>query len=152
MSQTYTAVGNLVAPIEVRTTGTGKPVGNGRIALSKRVRNKDTGDWEDKLQGYLDFTIWGDMAVHAAQSTAKGTRVFINGELEQDQFTDKAGNERTAWKLIVDSFGPDLRFHVTSVPAKAGSDGASQPTVPQTAAAAPAAAGAPAGQNPDLPF
>lgn len=103
--------GNLTAAPELRYTQSGKPVASVNVA-------ENTGRDDQKRTHFHDVTLWGELAEHAAQLD-KGTSVIVLGRLEQEEFTDREGKTRRAWKVTADSFGPDLRF-ATAVVTRSG--------------------------------
>lgn len=109
MSSMTALVGNLVGPVEIRFTQSGKAVGSLTIAVSDR-RKTDSGDWEDGNTWFARCTLWGELAENAAASLDKGMRVVAWGRLGQRDWEDKDGNKRSSVEVTVDSIGPDLRY------------------------------------------
>ncbi|MDU1122439.1 MAG: single-stranded DNA-binding protein, partial [Dermabacter sp.] len=58
----------------------------------------------------LRCSIWRDAAENVAESLTKGTRVIVQGRLQQRSYTDREGNNRTSIELQVDEIGPSLRY------------------------------------------
>ena len=74
-----TVIGNLTKDPDLRYTQSGIAVASLSVAVNRRVRNKDTNEWEDKLDGYFDINIWRDHAENVAESLNKGDRVVVIG-------------------------------------------------------------------------
>lgn len=113
--------GNLVRPIELRFTSTGKAVGNASVAVN---RGRD----DRKETDYYEVVLWEDLAQNAAE-LEKGTSVIVLGRLTSRQFETKDGSKRTVWEVTADAFGPDLRFQTVTVARDGGSGGRSQSPV-----------------------
>ncbi|MQA16124.1 MAG: single-stranded DNA-binding protein [Pseudonocardiaceae bacterium] len=110
---TLTIVGNLTADPELRFTGTGTAVADFTVASTPRVFDREAGQWRDGDALFLRCTAWRQLAEHAAESLAKGTRVIVTGRLRQRTFETKAGERRTVTELDVEDLGPSLR-HATA--------------------------------------
>lgn len=65
---------------------------------------------------WFQVTMFGWKADHANTNLSKGSRVFIEGRLQSDEWVDKEGNNRTALKVVAD------RYHVIARGDEVGSD------------------------------
>ena len=132
MSNTMTVVGNLTSEPELRFTANGAAMLTGSIADNRRYQVN--GEWQEETS-YINFIAWRELAENAAASLTKGARVVITGRLQQRDWTDKDGNTRKSYDLVVDEIAPSLRWATATVTKTAKSDGFSKP-----AAQAPAPA------------
>ncbi|WP_294978432.1 single-stranded DNA-binding protein [uncultured Microbacterium sp.] len=123
--------GNLVRPIELRFTQSGKAVANATVAVNRGRDDKQETD-------FYEVVLWEGHAQHAVE-LVKGTAVIVIGRLSSRQYETKDGTKRTAWEITADAFGPDLRFQTVSV-ARDGAQSASPATVTDGPWATPAAA------------
>jgi single-strand DNA-binding protein len=81
-------------------------------------------------------------AENFANSITKGTRVVVTGTQTQRKYTDKDGNERTAYSIRVDEVATSLKWatvEVTKNPKKGESGEVSAPRQASSASARPAA-------------
>ena len=92
-----TIIGNLVADVELRFTPSGAAVANFTVASTPRTFNKASNEWEDGNTLFLPCSIWRDAAEHCAESLTKGTRVIVQGRLQQRSYDDREGNKRTVF-------------------------------------------------------
>ena len=99
--------GNLVSPVELRYTQTGKAVGSVTVAVNRKRGEQEETDFHR-------VTLWESLAENAVH-LEKGTRVVVIGRLTQREYEDKEGNKRQSWDVTADAFGPDVRFAVASV-------------------------------------
>ena len=105
-----TVVGNLTADPELRFTNSGIPVASCTVASTPRTFDRQSGEWKDGEALFLRCSIWRDAAENVAESLTKGTRVIVQGRLQQRSYTDREGNNRTSIELQVDEIGPSLRY------------------------------------------
>lgn len=127
---TITIIGNLVADVELRFTPSGAAVANFTVASTPRTFNKASNEWEDGNTLFLPCSIWRDAAEHCAESLTKGTRVIVQGRLQQRSYDDREGNKRTIYEVAVDEVGPSL-LRATAVVTRATSG--AQPAARQPA-------------------
>lgn len=83
-------LGNLVKEPEARITKTNKKVVYFSIAINKRFKNKETGQWEHKEPIYMNVIAWGYIA-EKALTLHKGMGVLIDGVIENNSYTNKTG-------------------------------------------------------------
>lgn len=116
--------GNITAPVELRYTQNGKPVGSVTVA-------ENIGKDDQKRTSFHRVTLWGELAENAA-TLEKGTSVVVIGRLEQREYQDREGVARQSWEVTADAFGPDLRFATAQVQ-KARSGNAGVPSAAEHA-------------------
>ena len=131
---TITIIGNLVADVELRFTPSGAAVANFTVASTPRTFNKASNEWEDGNTLFLPCSIWRDAAEHCAESLTKGTRVIVQGRLQQRSYDDREGSKRTIYEVAVDEVGPSL-LRATAVVTRAtsGAQPGRQPAARQPA-------------------
>jgi len=112
MSNTFTVVGNLTTEPELRFTQGGTALCSGSIASNRRYQVN--GQWEETTS-FFNFTAWRELAENMSASFRKGHRVIATGRMEQKNWTDKDGNNRTSYDFVIDEIGPSLRWATTEV-------------------------------------
>ena len=129
-----TLVGNCVNDPELKFLPSGVAVCNWTIASTPRTFNKASNEWEDGNTLFLPCSIWRDAAEHCAESLTKGTRVIVQGRLQQRSYDDREGNKRTIYEVAVDEVGPSL-LRATAVVTRAtsGAQPGRQPAARQPA-------------------
>lgn len=123
MSNTMTVVGNLTGDPELRFTAGGTAMLTGSIADNRRYQVN--GEWQEETS-YINFVAWRELAENAAASLTKGARVVVTGRLQQRDWTDKDGNTRKSYDLVVDEIAPSLRWATALVAKSNKSDGPSK--------------------------
>ena len=121
-----TIVGNVTDDPELRFTPNGAAVANFTVAVNRRFKGQ-SGQWEDKLDGFFRCNCWREMAENVAESLQKGTRVVVTGRLQQRSWEDNDGNKRREIEIQVDEVGPSLRWATASVTKSNRSSGGSAP-------------------------
>lgn len=138
---TITLVGNLTDDPELRYTPSGVAVANMRVAVNRRIRNRDTNEWEDRTDGFFNVNVWRDHAENVAESLARGTRVLVTGRLISRSYEDREGQTRWVTEVEADEVCPSLRWATAKVSkvsrgggaragAATGHGGAAPPTAP----------------------
>lgn len=93
--------GNLTRDPEFRQTQTGFAVLSGGVAVNDRVKNQQTGQWEDR-PNYVDWTVFGARAESLQRILVKGMRVTLTGRLRWSQWEAQDGTRRSKLELAVD--------------------------------------------------
>lgn len=70
----------------------------------------------EEVTTWFQITLLGWKAEHANANLSKGSRVFIEGRLQSEQWVDKEGNNRTALKVVGE------RYHMIAKGNEVGSD------------------------------
>ena len=85
-------VGNLGRDPELRYTPQGVAVCDFSMATNERKRDK-SGEMHE-VATWFRVTLWRNQAENAAKYLKKGSQVFIEGRLSQEEWTDRDGNNR----------------------------------------------------------
>jgi single-strand DNA-binding protein len=107
---TVTIVGNLTDDPELKYTPNGAAVANFSVAVSRRVRNEATGQWEDADTSFLRVNVWRSLAENAAESLTRGTRVIVTGRIRQRSWETPEGDRRSVVEIEADEIGPSLKW------------------------------------------
>lgn len=129
-----TITGRLTANPELKQTQSGLAVTSFNVAVDRNYTAKG----QEKQTDFFTVVAWRGTAEFVCKYFAKGRLILINGEMQSRKFTDKDGNNRTAWEVLADKveFMGDGK-----------KDGNSADNAP-----APASAVAPEIPDDDLPF
>src|SRR5918998_6234567 len=91
-------LGRATRDTELRSTTSGTPVSNIRLATNRVVRGKD-GALAEHPQ-YHTVICWDKLAEQTGKHVTKGKLVYVEGRLESRTFTDKDGKEREVTEVI----------------------------------------------------
>ena len=118
MQNAITVSGNLTADPELRSIGDGAvPRARMRIAVNRRIYDKERSGWQDRHDGYFTVIAWRDLARHAMTSLRKGDRVVVTGRLSHrlyDVTTDGTTETRQVTEIEADDLGGSLKFYAWS--------------------------------------
>ncbi len=91
-------LGRATRDTELRSTGSGTPVSNIRLATNRVTRGTD-GELTEHTQ-YHTVICWDRLAEQTGTHVTKGRLVYVEGRVESRSFTDKEGNEREVTEVI----------------------------------------------------
>lgn len=94
-----TFVGRLVSDPEMRTSASGVEFCKFKIAVDRRYKNKD-GEHE---ADFIPCSVWRQTAAFVNNYWKKGDPILVCGSLETRSYTDKDGNNRTAYEIAVNN-------------------------------------------------
>jgi len=95
-----TIAGNLTRDAEVRQNQSGMAVLSMGVAVNDRIKNNQTGQWEDRAN-FVDCTMFGQRAQSIAQYLTRGTKVCIDGKLRYSSW-ERDGQKHSKLEVIVD--------------------------------------------------
>lgn len=110
----FSGIGRITKELELRKTPTGKSVLSFSIAINRRY-DKDTTD-------FINCVAWERTAEFIDMYLGKGVMVGIEGELQNKRYTDRDGNQRTTYEVLVMNVTPiewknkEESYEVTSQP------------------------------------
>jgi single-strand DNA-binding protein len=119
---TVNVVGNATRDPELRFTPSGQAVANFGLAVNRRWQNRQTSEWEEAVS-FFDITCWGQLAENVAESIQKGTRVVVDGRLDQRSWETENGDKRSKVEIVADEVAPSLRWATASVTKNERRDG-----------------------------
>ncbi|EIM77674.1 single-strand binding protein [Nitritalea halalkaliphila LW7] len=92
-------VGNLGQDPEVRHLEGDKVVANCSLATSESYRDRNGQRMESTE--WHDLELWDGLARIAEQYLRKGSKIFVEGKIKTDSWTDQEGNNRKKTKIRV---------------------------------------------------
>src|SRR3989338_8241400 len=116
-------IGNLTADPELRSTPSGQPVGNFRMATNRIWIDKNTHQKQQEVE-YHTIVAWGKLAEIASRYLTKGTLAMIEGRLRTRSWQDQSGNKRFATEIIAEGLqlGPKRTLPGSSLNSPAPED------------------------------
>lgn len=101
-------IGNLGADPEVRTFQNGGKVCNIRIATSETWKDKQTGERKEKTEWHSVAIMSEPLAKIAEQYLRKGSKVYIEGQLETRKWQDQSGADRYSTEVVLRPYRGEL--------------------------------------------
>lgn len=101
-------VGNLGTDPEIRRLNSGDPVVNLSVATSENWRDKQTGERREKTEWHK-VVIFNDALAKVAENyLRKGSKVYIEGQLQTRKWTDQNGNDRYTTEIVLQKYRGEL--------------------------------------------
>ena len=101
-------IGNLGADPEIRRTQDGRPIANLRVATSESWRDKATGERKEKTEWHRVVIFSEGLCKIAEQYLKKGSKVYLEGQLQTRKYTDKDGVEKYSTEVVLQNFNSTL--------------------------------------------
>ena len=101
-------IGNLGRDPEVRTFQNGGRVCNLRIATSETWRDKSTGERKERTEWHSVSILSEPLAKIAEQYLRKGSKVYIEGQLETRKWQDQSGTDRYSTEVVLRPYKGEL--------------------------------------------
>ena len=90
--------GRLTADPELKTTQSGISVTSFSIAVDRRYRAG-----EERQTDFINIVAWRQSAEFVAKYFKKGNMIGIEGSIQTRKYTDKNGNNRTAFEVVANN-------------------------------------------------
>lgn len=91
--------GRLTADPELKTTPSGISVTSFSIAVNRRFARSGEGQQTD----FINIVAWRQSAEFVAKYFKKGSMIGIEGSIQTRKYTDKNGNNRTAFEVVANN-------------------------------------------------
>ena len=101
-------VGNLGKDPEVRRMQDGRPVVNMSVATSETWRDKATGEKKERTEWHRVVIFSEGLAKVAEQYLKKGSKVYLEGQLQTRKYNDKDGVEKYSTEIVLQNFNSTL--------------------------------------------
>ncbi len=136
-------IGNLGRDPEIRHTQDGRPVCNLRVATTESWRDKSSGERREKTEWHAVVIFSEGLCRIAEQYLKKGSKVYIEGQLQTRKWQDQSGNDRYSTEVVLQGFGGTL----TMLDSRGGGAGASMEDSSQSGYSSPPKASGPGGSS-----
>ena len=101
-------IGNVGRDPEVRSMGDGGKVVNLSIATSESWRDKMSGERKEKTEWHRVVIFNENLAKVAEQYVRKGSKLYIEGQLQTRKWTDRDGQEKYTTEIVLQRFRGEL--------------------------------------------
>lgn len=96
-----TLIGNVGQDPEVRSFSNGGQVASLRVATSERWKDKSTGEQKESTEWHT-VTVFAEPLVKlCAQYINKGSKLYIEGQLETRKWQDKTGTDKYSTEVVL---------------------------------------------------
>ena len=101
-------VGNLGADPEIRRTQDGRPIVNLRVATTDTWRDKGSGERKERTEWHRVVIFSEGLAKVAEQYLKKGSRVYLEGQLQTRKWQDQGGQDRYSTEVVLQNFSSQM--------------------------------------------
>lgn len=101
-------VGNLGRDPEIRSMQDGSKVASFSVATTESWKDKDSGERKDRTEWHRIVIFNQALAEIAEKYIHKGSKVYIEGQLQTRKWQDQAGVEKYTTEVILSRFRGDL--------------------------------------------
>lgn len=122
IGNTVDLVGNITRDPELRFTPGGMAVAQFGLAVNRRRQDRNTQEWKEETS-FFDVVAYGTLAENVSESLARGSRVIVQGRLEQRSWETQDGDKRSKIEVVADEIGPSLRWATANVTKNERRDG-----------------------------
>jgi single-strand DNA-binding protein len=98
----------LGADPEIRRLNSGDPVVNFRIATSETWRDKNSGERKERTEWHNVVIFNENLGKVAEQYCKKGTKVYLEGQLQTRKWQDQSGNDKYTTEVVLQRFRGEL--------------------------------------------
>jgi len=97
-------VGNLGRDPETRQTQDGRPIVNMSVATSENWKDRQTGERRERTEWHR-VVIFDERVAEVAQNyLRKGSKVYLEGQLQTRKWTDQSGQEKYTTEVVLQRF------------------------------------------------
>jgi len=90
--------GRISTDIEVKATQSGANYCNFNLAVDRKFRSG-----EDTVTDFLKCKAWRSTADFIGRNFTKGQAAIVDGEIHENNYTDKDGNKQWSYEIVVDN-------------------------------------------------
>ncbi len=101
-------VGNLGADPEVRAMPSGGKVVNLRVATTESWKDRNSGEKREKTEWHRVVIFSEGLARVAESYLKKGSKVYLEGQLQTRKWTDQSGAERYSTEVVLQNFNSSM--------------------------------------------
>jgi single-strand DNA-binding protein len=101
-------IGNLGKDPEIRRTQDGRSIANLTIATSETWKDKATGERKEKTEWHRVVIFSEGLCRVAEQYARKGSKVYIEGQIQTRKWKDKDGVEKYSTEVVLQGFNATL--------------------------------------------
>ena len=101
-------IGNLGRDPEIKQMPSGGSIANLSIATSESWRDKNSGERKEKTEWHRVVVFSEGLVRIVEQYLKKGSKVYIEGQLETRKWQDKDGNDRYTTDVVLRNFNSSM--------------------------------------------
>ena len=103
-------IGNLGKDPEVRRMNSGDQIVSFSVATSETWRDKNSGERKEKTEWHNVVIFNENLGKVAEQYCKKGTKVYLEGQIQTRKWQDKDGHDRYSTEIVLQRFRGELQL------------------------------------------
>ena len=103
-------IGNLGADPEARSLSNGDPVVNLRLATNETWKDRESGERRERTEWHRVVIFDERLCDVASKYLRKGSKVYIEGQLQTRKWTDQQGVEKYSTEVVLRRFNSALQM------------------------------------------
>nr|AHF24270.1 single-strand binding protein [uncultured bacterium Contig1770] len=107
--------GNIGREPELRISASGNAVMRFSVAVNDRVKNPQTGEWEDR-PNWVGVVMFGQRAQSLRPYLSKGSKVAISGRLRYSAWETQDGGKQSRLEVVADALELMSRSKASNAP------------------------------------
>lgn len=115
-------IGNLGRDPEVRKMNSGDSVVSFSLATTESWRDKASGERKDRTEWHNVVIFNENLGRVAEQYCKKGSKIYLEGQLQTREYTDKDGNQRRVTEVVLQRFRGELTLLDSRNTSRGGDD------------------------------
>lgn len=103
-------IGNCGADPEIRFAASGDKIANLRVAVTEKWNDKASGERKERTE-WFRVACFNDRICDVIEKyVRKGSKLYIEGQLQTRQWTDQQGQERYTTEVVISRFKGELQM------------------------------------------
>ena len=102
-------IGNVGQNPEIKSTQDGKKIANFSIGISESWKDKNSGERKTKTE-WVNIAAFGNIASVIESYVKKGSKVYVEGALQTNNYTDANGVKKSATKVVLQGFNSTIQL------------------------------------------
>ena len=94
-------IGRVGNDVEIRNLPNGGKVANFSVATDEGYRDKQTGQWVDRVEWHRVTTFQPGLVEVLQKHCRKGRLAWVQGKIQSRKWQDANGNERTTTEILI---------------------------------------------------
>jgi len=103
-----TLIGRLGAEPDVRSTQDGRSIVSFSVATSETWKDKNSGEKREKTEWHRVVIFNEGLGKIAQQYLNKGSRVYLEGQLQTRKWEDQSGQEKYTTEVVIQNYNGNL--------------------------------------------
>ena len=103
-----TLIGNLGRDPEVRSTQDGMKIVNLSLATSENWKDRNSGERRERTEWHRVVIFNENLARVAEQYLRKGSKIYVEGQLQTRKWTDQNGQDRYTTEVVLQRYRGEL--------------------------------------------